>query len=289
MPFHSSPLRLALVIGCCAAILVGCSKKSDEQNAAKSGQVVAHVAGQTITTQELENEFRVANVPPDRQKDPALVKRVLGELVLRKYLLAQAINAKLDREPAVLLDLLRSREQTLENAFLVRNALSKAPSKADLDKFIASNPSKFAARKLFNVEQIVFPITPAAQSVLENSRQAKSLDEITQRLTASGIPFNRATGVLSSGDLPNEFNTQIAAKNPDDVFFVRSGANGVFFKILGEQSHPLEGEAAANAARQMMQAEAIKAEAGMAGFSANIEAKYEGDYAKIMQPDTPSK
>ena len=120
--------------------------------------MVARIADQVITTQELENEFRLANVPPDKQKDPALVKRVLGELVLRKYLLVQALNAKLDREPGVLLDLLRAREQVLESAYLMRTAASKAPSKEDIDKFIASNPAKFSGRKVLSVEQIVFPI-----------------------------------------------------------------------------------------------------------------------------------
>lgn len=62
---------------------------------------------------------------------------------MRKYLLRQAMTAKLDREPGVLLDLLRSREQILENAYLQRTAASKAPGKADVDKYIASNPAKF--------------------------------------------------------------------------------------------------------------------------------------------------
>ena len=55
-------------------------------------------------------------MPPDKQKDPAVVKRMLSQLVLRKYLLQQALAAKLDREPGVLLDILRSREQILASA-----------------------------------------------------------------------------------------------------------------------------------------------------------------------------
>src|SRR5205823_3568511 len=137
------------------------------------------------------------NVPADKQKELALVKRVLGELVLRKYLLTQALNAKLDREPGVLLDLLRAREQVLENAYLVRTAASKAPSKADVDRFIANNLAKFSARKALSVDQIVLPLGPTTQSVVESNRGAKSLDEIAQRLTSSSMPFNRATGVLN--------------------------------------------------------------------------------------------
>jgi EpsD family peptidyl-prolyl cis-trans isomerase len=274
--------RLAVVIGCCGIFLAACGKKSGEPTAS-GGQVVAHVGDQVVTTQELENEFRWANVPTDKQKDPEVIKRVLSELVARKYLLQQALAAKLDREPGVLLDLLRSREQVLENAYLTRTAASKAPGKPDVDKYISNNLSKFANRKLLSVEQVGFPLGPTSQSVIDANKDAKSLDDIDQQLTSAGIPHGRQMGMLNSGDIPQDFYNAIEARKADDVFFIRSGANGVFFKVKGEEARPLEGEAAANLARQLMRADALKAEAGIATYSANLEAKYEGEYAKIMQ------
>ena len=116
--------RAAAVIGVCGPALAGCGKNADQGPLSK-GQVVAHVGNEVVTTQELENEFRLANIPPDKQKDPATVKRVLNELVLRKYLQQQALNAKLDREPRVLLDLLRARSQVLANAFLCERLLPR--------------------------------------------------------------------------------------------------------------------------------------------------------------------
>ena len=279
--------RLAAVVGCCGIMLAACGKK--DQNAASSGQVVAHVGDQVVTTQELENEFRLANIAPDKQKDPELIKRVLSELVTRKYLLQQAIAAKLDREPGVLLDILRSREQVLENAFLTRTVASKAPSKADVDKYVANNPSKFADRKIFSVEQIGFPLGPSTQSVIDASKDAKSLDDVDQQLTAAGIPHARQMGSLSSSEIPQDFYNAIEAKKADNVFFVRSGPNGVFFMVKGEEARPLEGEAAANVARQLLRADAFKAEAGIAAYSANLEAKYEGNYANIMQRGVDAK
>ena len=47
-------------------MLTGCGKKSGDQAAVAKGQVVAHVGDQVVTTQELENEFRLANVPAFR-------------------------------------------------------------------------------------------------------------------------------------------------------------------------------------------------------------------------------
>jgi EpsD family peptidyl-prolyl cis-trans isomerase len=279
--------RVAAIVGCSGMMLAACGKKTD--HAGSKGQVVAHVGDQVITTQELENEFRRTNVPPDKQKDPELIKRALGELVTRKYLLQQALAAKLDREPGVLLDLLRSREQVLESAFLTRAIGSKAPGKADVDNYIANNPSKFANRKLLSVEQIGFPLGPDSQSVIDANKEAKSLDEVDQQLTSVGIPHSRQIGTLSSSEIPQDFYNSIEAKKADDVLFARSGPNGVFFKVKGEVARPLEGEAAANLARQLMRTDALKAEAGLATYSANLEAKYEGEYAKIMQQSEGKK
>lgn len=270
-----------MVVGCCGMLLSGCGQK--EEGAASRGQVIAHIGDQVVTIQEFENEFRYANIPADKQKDPEAIKQVLGNLVTRKFVLQQAMNAKLDREPSVLLDLLRSREQVLENAFLTRAVASKAPSKADIDKYIANNPSKFANRKLFSVEQIGFPFGIGSQSFVDANKDAKSLDEIDQKLTEAGIPHGRQMGVLNSAEISPDFYNTIESKKTADVFFVRAGANGVFFKVKGEEARPVEGEAAANLARQLLRADALKAETGIASYSANLEAKYQGEYAKIMQ------
>src|SRR5258705_171583 len=151
--------RAAAVLGLCGILSAGCSKKSGEQAAAPNSQVIARVGNEVITAPEYENELRLLNIPADKQKEPEVVKRVLNEMVTRKYLLAQAMNAKLDREPNVLLDLLRAREQVLANAFVSRTVSAKlsAISKADIDKYVANNPLKFANENVMTVEQIAVP------------------------------------------------------------------------------------------------------------------------------------
>jgi EpsD family peptidyl-prolyl cis-trans isomerase len=268
------------VLGFCATALLGCGKK--DQGTASSGQIVAHVGDEVVTTQELENEFRLANIPADKQKDPAVVKQVLGELVLRKYLLQQALNAKLDREPGVLLELLRARTQVLATAYLSRAVSATPITQAEVDRYIASNPLKFADRQLLATEQIIFPVGSGTQTVIDESKDAKSLDEVDQRLTIMGMPHNRAMGAVDSSEIPQDFFSAIQAKKADNVFFVRSGANGIFFVVNSEEKRPLQGEAAANAARQFIRVDRFRAETGMASVSANLEAKYEGEYATIM-------
>jgi len=282
--------RAAAVLGLCGILSAGCSKKSGEQEAASSNsQVIARVGNEVVTVPEFENELRLLNIAPDKQKDQDVVKRVLGEMVTRKYLLSQAMNAKLDREPNVLLELLRAREQVLGNAYVARAVSAKlsAISKTDIEKYVANNPLKFANRKVMTVEQIAFPLGANPQAVIDATKNASSLEDVDQKLTAMGIPHNRSMGTLNSNDVPDELLNNMRAKKADDVFFVRSGQNGAFLKVKGEETQPLEGEAAFNTARQLMRNDLLKAETGIMQMSANMEAKYEGVYSKIMssKPD----
>src|SRR6516164_1671664 len=166
--------------------LVGCGRNDQ----ASKGQVVARIGDQVITTSELDNELRLANVPPEQQKDPAVVRQVLSELVLRKYLVDRALNSKLDREPGVLLDILRSKDQVLAAAAASRAAAAQPTTQADLDRYIAEHPSKFANRRFITADQIVFPLGPKTQAVIDASKEANSLDDIDQKLTTLTVPHN---------------------------------------------------------------------------------------------------
>jgi EpsD family peptidyl-prolyl cis-trans isomerase len=280
-------IRTSVILALCGFVLLGCSKKIEENTEAPKSQVVAHVGNQVITTQELDNEFRLANVPVEKRKDPDVIKRVLSDLVTRKYMVQQALDAKLDREPTVLLDILRSKDLVLANALASRDASTKssAISRADIDNYIAKNPLKFANRQMLSVEQISIPLSSASQALVDATREMKTLDEVDQKLTAMGVQHGRSAGSVSTGDLPPELLSLIEAKRADDIFFVRSGVNGVFFKVKGQEARPLEGEAAVDAARQYLRQDIIKSEVAMTSVSANLEAKYDGDYAGIMGRD----
>jgi EpsD family peptidyl-prolyl cis-trans isomerase len=280
-------LRAALLVATCGLALAGCGKKTEVQTEAPKSQVVAKIGNEVVTVQELDNEFRLGNVTPEKRKDPEMIKRVLGELVTRKYLVQQAVEAKLDREPTVLLDILRSKELVLANALASRDVSTKSSSisKADIDNYIANNPLKFANRQLLSVEQISFPLSSTSQALIDATKEMKTLDEVDQKLTGMGVQHGRSTGAFSSGDLPQDLLNMMTARRPDDIFFIRSGVNGVFFKVTGQEPRPLEGEAAINAARQYLRQDIIKSEVSMTSVAANLEAKYEGEYAGIMGRD----
>ncbi len=242
--YPSAALRTGILIVVCGLALAGCSKKTDVTTEAPKSQVVAKIGNQVVTVQELDNEFRLDNVAVEKRKDPEIIRHVLGELVTRKYLVQQAIDAKLDREPTVLLDILRSRDLVLANALASRDVTTKNAlvSKSDIDSYIANNPLKFANRQLLSVEQLSFPLSSTSQAVIDATREMSTLDQVDQKLTAMGVPHGRSAGTVSTGDLPQNLLSAVNAKKDDDIFFIRSGANGVFFKVTRSRSASPRGD-----------------------------------------------
>jgi EpsD family peptidyl-prolyl cis-trans isomerase len=284
---QQSGVRIGRRLAVCAIASLasfGCSKKSEGTSAASNSQIVARVGDQVVSTQELDTELRWNNVAADRKHDDAMVKRVLGELVARKYLLQKSLDAKLDREPTVLLDVLRSREQVLAKAFAMRELSRQASAitVADTEKYIVDHPLKFAKRKILAIEQISLAAGSADQSLVESMKDSPSIEKVEQRLTDLGIAHTRSSASLSTSEVPDELFRSIQDKKPGDIIFVRSGQNGVFLSIKGEEFRPLEGDAAITLARQLQQQDLARAQASLTNLTAGAEAKYEGEYAKIM-------
>ncbi len=274
-------LRTTAIIGICALALLGCGRQAN-QHSEPSGQVLVHIGNEVVTSLELDNELRLANVPPERRRDPAILKPMLTELVLRKYLVQQALAAKLDQEPNVLLDLRRGREMALANAIMIRKAANASPSRADIDAFIAANPDKFAYRIVLTLDQIRFSIGPNIQNVIAANKAADSLEKIDMTLTSMGIPHNRLVGDLSQGDLPQDLVKALQARKSDETFFGRLGASGIYFKVKSQAMRPLDGEAAANFARLSLRVDADKADIAAASAAAQREAVYSGEFAGLM-------
>jgi EpsD family peptidyl-prolyl cis-trans isomerase len=275
-----SPILAVLLLSATAVSFTACNKKP----AASSGQVIARVGKEDITEPELENEFHWTATPLDKRDDDATVKRLLGEIVVRKYLAQQAVNYGVDLQPNVLLDLLRQREQILANADLQRIVASKDSeiNKAAIDKFIESQPWRFANRKVWTVEQITVPLTRDAQAAVAQTSNLKSLDATDEKLNELKVLHNRSMGVLSSSEFSQKTVDEIEAKKDTDQFYLVTPAAGVFFKIKKEEPSPITGEQAERIARQELTNQLIRSERNAQTQAAQVKAEYEGRYVRIM-------
>src|SRR5262245_58855126 len=269
--------RYVVLVVIAGALVAGCERKPAAT--ATTGQVIAHVGKEDITAPELDNEFRWTATPSDKRGDEETIKRALSNLVERKYLAQRAVAAGLDREPTVLLDQLRAREQVLAEAFVFRDVSTKvaAIGKTEIDKYIASQPWKFAERQVLTVEQITIPPTAAAQAAVTAAKDLKSLDAIDQKLNELGVPHSRSMGVMSSSQFPEQAFKAIQ-NNKDDQFYIFTPAGGVFFQVKGEEARPITGEDADRVARQALIADLVREETSTKAHaaSADAEVKYEG-------------
>ena len=268
-------------------LLSGCGKKQETQ--AVVGQVIAHVGPDDITQQELDNELRLANVPADKRTD-AIVKGALTRIVERKYLVQQALAAKLDREPTVHLDLLRAREQILAGAFVQRDLSGKmsAVSKNEIDSYIQGHPKQFEQRELFQVDQISFPTPKDVEALAAATKDFKTLEQVEAKLNEMHIKFSRGDATLDSATMPPEMLKVLDARKPDDIYFIRSRGGASFFKVTSVDQKPLTGDQADNFARREVRVDIGRKGAEEITKAALADTKFEGDYARIMTSATPS-
>jgi EpsD family peptidyl-prolyl cis-trans isomerase len=260
-------------------LVAGCGKNDGD---GPPRQVIGHLGPDDVTVQELENEFRLANIPADKRSD-AVTKGLLLEIITRKAVARQAVTAKLDREPTMQLDLLREKEQMLASTFQQRKLSGQIAGivQSDVDQFIAAHPSQFAKRVIFITDQIEIPAQMVTPELGAATKDAKTLAEIERRLAEKKIPMKRSSGRLDSATLPAQLAQQLQSQQAGDIFFARIGG-GVFFRIVDTQSKPLSGADANNLARQLMARERMEQINRQGTADAQKAATFEGDYAKIM-------
>ncbi len=272
-----------------AVALAGCGKKQDAP--AVVGQVIAHVGPDDVTQPELDNEMRLANIPVDKRTDE-VVKAVLSRVVERKYLVQQAMAAKLDREPTVHLDLLRSREQILGNAYVQRDLGGKitAISKNEIDTYIQSHPDQFDKRQAYNIEQVTFQPPKDIEQLSADTKNFQTMDQVEAKLNSLGIKFSRGPATLDSATMPEAMVKALQARKPEDIFFIRARTNASYFKVISAEDKPLTGEEAQQLGRRELAAKLAKTAGEDSMKAAVAESKFEGDYGRIMTmaPTTPA-
>ena len=270
-----------------AMLLAGCGKKQEAQ--AVVGQVIAHVGPDDVTQQELDNELRLANVPADKRTDE-IVRAALTRIVERKYLVQQALAAKLDREPTVHLDLLRAREQILAGAFVQRDLSGKmsAVSKNEIDSYIQGHPKQFDQRELFQIDQISLATPKNVEALAAATKDFKSLDQVEAKLNEMNIKFSRGPATLDSATMPAEMLKVLDARKPDDIYFIRSRGSASFFKVTSVDQKPLTGDQANEFARREVRVDIGRKDAQEISKAALADSKFEGNYARIMATPAPA-
>jgi hypothetical protein len=130
----------------------------------------------------------------------------------------------------------------LINMLVSRQAnTQQLPSAADISKFESDRPGMFAKREIWALDQLIYPL-PKDASVTSKIAAAKSLDEVAQTLTASGIQYSRATKQFDSALLPPTLYTQLNSLAPGEPFIAPGPDKAVASAITSRQPAPLNAD-----------------------------------------------
>lgn len=225
-------------------ILSGCAKEA-------TGQVAAVVNGDEITLQEINADLASAGIPDAANKEKARAG-IVQRLVDKRLLEQQAKAAGIDRDPEFLMRQ-RQLNQALVLEFYAKRAQDtiRVPDKATIDKFIADNPTNFADRTIYTVEQIRFA-PPEDAAVMNKMRDLHSFDAITQFLDGQGVKYARGTNKIDSAQVPAPMMKQVMSLPAGEPFVIPTPQGVVASVITNKEAAPLSIEQAQPLAVQMM-------------------------------------
>jgi peptidyl-prolyl cis-trans isomerase C len=202
-----------------------------------TGQSVAVVNGEEITTSELNDALTSDNIPAGANAKQARAAE-LQKLVDRKLIVQQAKADGLDKSPEFLNQQRRSTEDLLINMLVSRQAnTQQVPTAAEIATFEAGHPGMFAKREIWTLNQLNYPL-PKDPSVIAKIAAAKTLDEVAQALTAAGIQYTRGTKQFDTAILPPNLYTQLSNLPAGEPFVAPGPDKEIASVIAARQAAP---------------------------------------------------
>ena len=226
--------------------LAACGDKSS----APTGQVVANVNGEEITTTDLDSELNGATAPtPEGQKN--LQRMALEQIINRTILAQEAAKEGLDKGPEYAV-IERKAKQAALIELLQRKLGGSIPKagKEEIENFVADNSSMFANRKVFVVDQIIVP--QVNQDLVKALEPVKTMEQAKAVLQARKMQANETVGVIDSLTIPPQAAQQIGALPPDEIFVIPSGQGVRINHIRSSQTDPISGEQANQIAKELL-------------------------------------
>jgi len=230
-----------------ALMASACQKKAE-------GQTVAVVNDEEITAAELNSALTNDNALTGMDTKNARVAE-LQKLIDRKLVVQQARTDGLDKSPEFINQQRKLTEDLLINMLISKRLnTSQVPSADELTRFEASHPEIFAGRELWSLNQIIYTL-PKDPAVTAKLAAAKSLDEVAQILTASGVQFKRDSKKLDTALFPHAIYEQITKVPPGEPFIAPGPDKAVANVIVAREPSPLAGDPARAVALNAMRKE----------------------------------
>ncbi|HWI39165.1 MAG TPA: EpsD family peptidyl-prolyl cis-trans isomerase [Burkholderiales bacterium] len=176
-------MRLALALGL-PLLLLACEPANTH--------ALARVNGVEISARQLPNP------------------QALEKIIDRELLVQKALEAKLDKDPAVVEHIDNARRQVLAQAYVERVSGGYAkPSRDEVRAFYNDNPALFAERRIYRIREL---------TVAEPAEIAEGdLEQMVAALRSRGARFSLTTQTQPAEELPLAYLPKLARMKPGEV------------------------------------------------------------------------
>ena len=231
-------------------LLAACTDKS---GAGGASQVAAKVDGAEITLHQVNYVLSKAGTVPPEAVDMAR-KQVLDRLIEQELFAAKAVEEKLDRSPQILLAIEQSRREILAAAYMDQVLASgKKLNKSDVSTYYYQNPELFAERKIYNLEEISFPIGVVTVDELKALvAQGNNFDQLQTYLAQKKIGFKRNAGVSPAEKLPLAHIKSLHKAKDGQIFVLDNAGETSIVQVLSTSSLPVSEAEVAPAIQQFL-------------------------------------
>ena len=206
------PLGGIAVLFITTALIAGCGRAS---SGAGGTQVVAKVNDKEITTSQLNQVLQASGT---KERTPEVVRQAIDSLVNEELLVQQALDRKLDRDPAVMQATEKARRQVLAAAFAERELIPKGEiSETEKMRYYEGNPALFEQRQIYHLAVFSLPQKDMTDPFSDELNRTGSAEQVRALLKKSEIPFEEERVERSAEQLPMGALPKFSAAKVGDV------------------------------------------------------------------------
>jgi EpsD family peptidyl-prolyl cis-trans isomerase len=184
---------------------------------------------------------RVNGVEISAPRSP-MTPQALEKIIDRELLVQKALEAGLDKDPAVAESIDNARRQVLAQAYVGRvmakmSAPAAKASPEEVRAFYNDNPALFAERRIYRVRELVVPASAEALP-------AGDIDEIAAALRARGVRYSLTAQTRPAEELPLAFLPKLSRMKPGEIAVFPVPAGTTVMQLIHAEDAPLAAEQA---------------------------------------------
>lgn len=171
--------------------------------------------------------------------------QALERIIERELLVQKALEARLERDPAVAEAIDGARRQVLAQAWIERLSAGARSTREEVRAFYAGNPALFAERRIYRLRELAVSAPAELVEVLRaEAARAADLEELAAWLRSRNARFSAATLTQPAEQLPLGMLPRLARMKPGEIALFAAPRGATVVQLLHAEEAPL-GEAQA--------------------------------------------